>query len=131
MSALDFAEPQALLHSPGGACGDPWHPALLRRVKDAEWICPQPDASLVAWSLAAHRIIALLRRVAFPGAVHGYVVEFPAALIGLPVQNAVHRKFESLCVALALLPNYYQLDILVKAEGSCAEGLASSSGRPE
>ena len=88
---------------------------MLKRVEDAEWTCPQPDVSLVAWSLATHRIIALLRRVAFPVAVRGYVVEFPAALIGLPVLNAVRRKFESLCVALALSPNYYQLDIPAKA----------------
>ncbi len=78
MSALDLAEPQALIHTPDSADGDWLHVVLLRRVKDAEWICLQPDASLVTWNLATHRIIALLRRAPFPDAVRGYVVEFQA-----------------------------------------------------
>ena len=78
MSALDLAEPQALIHTPDSADGDWLHVVLLRRVKDAEWICLQPDASLVKWNLATHRIIALLRRAPFPEAVRGFVVEFQA-----------------------------------------------------
>ena len=58
MSSLDLAEPQALIHTPDSADGDWLHVVLLRRVKDAEWICLQPDASLVTWNLATHRIIA-------------------------------------------------------------------------
>ena len=79
MSALDLAEPQALIHTPDSADGDWLHVVLLRRVKDAEWICLQPDGSLVKWNLATHRIIALLRRAPFPEAVRGFVVEFPGA----------------------------------------------------
>ena len=63
----------ALIHTPDSADGDWLHVVRLRRVKDAEWICLQPGASLVTWNLATHRIIALLRRAPFPEAVRGYV----------------------------------------------------------
>ncbi len=78
MSALDLAEPQALIHTPDSADGDWLHVVLLRRVKDAEWICLQPDATLATRNPATHRVTALLRRAPFPEAVRGYVVEFLA-----------------------------------------------------